>query len=193
MHPITATDLSNKSARDASRQSCRAIQNTLVTVISLMRAKARQIATDTDAASDRFLKRIRGHLPDWVMQSLGSSGRVLEQDPEHDGGKQRDRGLDLPDRHRVASASDQQRELVNRNKARKKNRINSPGEWDIAAEPKWTPSQPADQCPQQYPVHNGAVSRGIYRPDRTSPLSRAPSFKATRTNSLTLSNSRDRN
>ena len=67
--------------------------------------QARQFAIDADASINRSAQRIRGHLPYRMMQPLRRPCRILDQDPQHDGGKQRSRHFDLPDRHRVAFAS----------------------------------------------------------------------------------------
>ena len=98
------------------------------------------------------------------MQPVRGPCRILDENPQHDRGKECSRNLDLPDRHWVAFTSYQQRNLVDRNEARKQNSINPPSEQDIAAEPKWTPCQPGDERPQQRVLHDGAFGREAIRP-----------------------------
>jgi hypothetical protein len=57
----------------------------------------------------------------------------------------------------VRFSSDQQREFIDRNQAGEQNGINPPSEQDAATEPKWTPCQPSDECPQQYALGAGGA------------------------------------
>ena len=49
--------------------------------------QAREFAINADASLNRFTQRIRGHLPYWMMQPIRGPGGILDQDPQHDGGK----------------------------------------------------------------------------------------------------------
>src|SRR5262249_32274836 len=148
--------------------------------------QACQFAIDTDAAFNRPLQRIRSHLPYGMMQPAWGPRRILNQNPEHDSGKQRGRGFDLLDRHGMAFASYQQRELVDCNEARKQNSINPPREHSMAATPKWTPRQPGDERPHEDALYDGAFRPGAYvssrprastQPRGTGPRGREPATR----------------
>src|SRR5262245_30942261 len=96
-----------------------------------------------------------------MMQPSSGPGRILDQNPQHYGSKERSGSSDLLDRHRVAFASYEQRELVDDNQAGEQNRIHPPSEEFIATEPKWTPRQACYEHPQQNPVYVGASSRDL--------------------------------
>ena len=89
-----------------------------------------------------------------MMHPVRRPRRILDQNPEYDGGKERCRKLDLLDRHGVRFASDQQRNLVDRSEAGKQNGIDAPGKQYVAAEPERTPCQPRDKRPQKHALDN---------------------------------------
>ena len=62
-------------------------------------------------------------------------GRVLDDDPEHDGGKQRCRDPNFLDTHRMAFALHDNRDLIDHDQPAKQHRIDAPSEVIVATIP----------------------------------------------------------
>src|SRR5262249_26417017 len=101
--------------------------------------QARQFAIDTDASINRFVQCISGHLPYGMMQPSSGPGRILDQNPQHHGSKERSGSFDLLDRNRMPFPSYDHRNLVHDNQPGDQTPIHPPSEAFIATEPKWTP------------------------------------------------------
>src|SRR5262245_34582669 len=58
-------------------------------------SQGRQITIDTDASINRFVQCISGHLPYGMMQPGSGPGRILDQNPQQHGSKERSGSFDL--------------------------------------------------------------------------------------------------
>src|SRR6266700_6557655 len=104
-----------------------------------------------------------------MVQGSWGPGGVLNKDPGKNREEQSGGYFQRLDTQLAVLTSDEQRDLVEQSEPGKQDRVHTPSQQNIAAEPKRAPCQPADEQPQERPVDKSAPDRSRCRPSDLQP------------------------